>query len=157
MKYLGKKKRHWVVKYISYCVASTSRAPNLVMGESRWNRLPPPQNGCVRLEHKMAARTQSLRLLSTPGASYFITRITSHFRNYTILHVTRSCKHNYTHQNLSESSFVYSASCYICHLPRRRWVDKIRSLCGLVVRVPGYRTEMYCVCCEVRTEFIYVM
>jgi hypothetical protein len=27
----------------------------------------------------------------------------------------------------------------------------------LVVRVPGYRTEMYCVSCEVRTEFIYVM
>jgi hypothetical protein len=23
-----------------------------------------------------------------------------------------------------------------------------------VVRVPGYRTEMYCVSCEVRTEFI---
>jgi hypothetical protein len=30
-------------------------------------------------------------------------------------------------------------------------------LCGLVVRVPGYRTEMYCATCEVRTEFIYVM
>jgi hypothetical protein len=30
-------------------------------------------------------------------------------------------------------------------------------LCGLVVRVPGYGTEMYCVSCEVRTEFIYVM
>jgi hypothetical protein len=30
-------------------------------------------------------------------------------------------------------------------------------LCGLVVRVPGYKTEMYCVSCEVRTEFIYVM
>jgi hypothetical protein len=29
--------------------------------------------------------------------------------------------------------------------------------CGLVVRVPGYTTEMYCVSCEVRTEFIYVM
>jgi hypothetical protein len=29
--------------------------------------------------------------------------------------------------------------------------------CGLVVRVPGYRTEMYCIFCEVRTEFIYVM
>jgi hypothetical protein len=28
---------------------------------------------------------------------------------------------------------------------------------GLVVRVPGYKTEMYCVSCEVRTEFIYVM
>jgi hypothetical protein len=26
-----------------------------------------------------------------------------------------------------------------------------------VVRVPGHRTEMYCVSCEVRTEFIYVM
>jgi hypothetical protein len=25
-------------------------------------------------------------------------------------------------------------------------------LCGLVVRVPGYRTEMYCVSCELRTE-----
>jgi hypothetical protein len=30
-------------------------------------------------------------------------------------------------------------------------------LCGLVVRVPGYRTETYCDSCEVRTEFIYVM
>jgi hypothetical protein len=30
-------------------------------------------------------------------------------------------------------------------------------LCGLEVRVPGYRMEMYCVSCEVRTEFIYVM
>jgi hypothetical protein len=30
-------------------------------------------------------------------------------------------------------------------------------LCGLEVRVPGYRTEMYCASCEVRTEFIYVM
>jgi hypothetical protein len=27
-------------------------------------------------------------------------------------------------------------------------------LCGLVVTVSGYRTEMYCVFCEVRTEFI---
>jgi hypothetical protein len=30
-------------------------------------------------------------------------------------------------------------------------------LCGLVVRVPGYRSEMYCVSYEVRTEFKYVM
>jgi hypothetical protein len=30
-------------------------------------------------------------------------------------------------------------------------------LCGLVVRVPGCTMEMYCVSCEVRTEFIYVM
>jgi hypothetical protein len=31
------------------------------------------------------------------------------------------------------------------------------SLCGIVIRVPGCRTEMYCVSCEVRTEFMYVM
>jgi hypothetical protein len=30
-------------------------------------------------------------------------------------------------------------------------------LCGLVVTVPGYTTEMHCDSCEVRTEFIYVM
>jgi hypothetical protein len=30
-------------------------------------------------------------------------------------------------------------------------------LCGLVVRVPGRRTDVYCASCEVRTEFIYVM
>jgi hypothetical protein len=30
-------------------------------------------------------------------------------------------------------------------------------LYGLVVRVPGYGTEMYCAYCEVRIEFIYVM
>jgi hypothetical protein len=29
-------------------------------------------------------------------------------------------------------------------------------LCGLVVRVPGYTTEMYCDSCEVGTEFILV-
>jgi hypothetical protein len=32
-------------------------------------------------------------------------------------------------------------------------IEKDR-LYGLVVRVPGYRTEMYCVSCDVRTEFI---
>jgi hypothetical protein len=31
---------------------------------------------------------------------------------------------------------------------------KVDRLCGLVVRVSGYRTEMYCVSCDVRTEFI---
>jgi hypothetical protein len=30
-------------------------------------------------------------------------------------------------------------------------------LCGLLVRVTGYRTKMYCASCEVRTECIYVM
>jgi hypothetical protein len=36
----------------------------------------------------------------------------------------------------------------VCHPDR---------LFGLVVRVPGDTTEMYCVSCEIRTEFIYVM
>jgi hypothetical protein len=31
---------------------------------------------------------------------------------------------------------------------------KVDRLYGLVVRVPGHRTEMYCVSCEVRNEFI---
>jgi hypothetical protein len=34
--------------------------------------------------------------------------------------------------------------------------DFDHSLWGLVVRVPGYRTKMYCASCEVRTEFIYI-
>jgi hypothetical protein len=34
---------------------------------------------------------------------------------------------------------------------------EVDRLCGLVVRVPGYTTKMYCASCEVRTEFIYVM
>jgi hypothetical protein len=36
-------------------------------------------------------------------------------------------------------------------------LSKNNRLCGLVVRAPGCRTEMYCASCEVRTEFIYVM
>jgi hypothetical protein len=32
---------------------------------------------------------------------------------------------------------------------------KLDRLCGLVVRVPDYRTEMYCASCQVRNEFIY--
>jgi hypothetical protein len=45
----------------------------------------------------------------------------------------------------------FHVSEYFCHSCGR--------LCDLVVRVPGYRTEMYeyCISCEVRTEFIYVM
>jgi hypothetical protein len=34
------------------------------------------------------------------------------------------------------------------------YVEESDRLCGLVVRVPGYTTEMYCASCEVRTEFI---
>jgi hypothetical protein len=35
--------------------------------------------------------------------------------------------------------------------------NNVDRLYGLVVRVPGFRKEMYCVSCEVRTELIYVM
>jgi hypothetical protein len=34
---------------------------------------------------------------------------------------------------------------------------KVDRLCVLVVRVPGYWTEKYCVSCEVRTRFTYIM
>jgi hypothetical protein len=34
---------------------------------------------------------------------------------------------------------------------------RIDRLCGLVIRVSGYITEMHFASCEVRTEFIYVM
>jgi hypothetical protein len=35
------------------------------------------------------------------------------------------------------------------------YVKESDRLCGLVVRVPGYGTEMYCASCEVRTESSY--
>jgi hypothetical protein len=35
--------------------------------------------------------------------------------------------------------------------------EHLLRLCGLVVRVLGIRSEMYCASSEVRTEFIYVM
>jgi hypothetical protein len=38
-------------------------------------------------------------------------------------------------------------------LCRRKWIASV----GLVVRVPGYITEIYCDSCEVQTEFMYVM
>jgi hypothetical protein len=37
----------------------------------------------------------------------------------------------------------------------RRYTSVPDRLCGLVVRVPGYTTEMYYVSCEVRTEYIF--
>jgi hypothetical protein len=37
------------------------------------------------------------------------------------------------------------------------YVEESDRLCVLVVRVPGFTTEMYYVSCEVRTEFMYVM
>jgi hypothetical protein len=50
---------------------------------------------------------------------------------------------------------------YFCYQPHIKFFPKISlrlspCLCSLLVRVPGYRTELYCVSCEVRTEFIYV-
>jgi hypothetical protein len=44
------------------------------------------------------------------------------------------------------------------NFPIKPTLDQVAShnyrFCGLVVRIPGYRTEMYCASCEVRTEFI---
>jgi hypothetical protein len=53
--------------------------------------------------------------------------------------------------NVRNNEVLVSFKCINCGIV---WLD---SLCGLVVRVPGCRIEMYCVSCEVRTEFMYVM
>jgi hypothetical protein len=43
----------------------------------------------------------------------------------------------------------------LSNIIRRIYVTiTVDRLCGLVVRVPGYRTQMYCASCEVRIEFI---
>jgi hypothetical protein len=49
---------------------------------------------------------------------------------------------------------MYCVSCevrteFVCVMQK-----KVDHRCGLVGRVPGYRTQMHGVCCEVRTEFI---
>jgi hypothetical protein len=44
-----------------------------------------------------------------------------------------------------------------CHLKYKILSSNIDRPYGLVVRVPGYKTDMYCDSCEVRTDFIYVM
>jgi hypothetical protein len=53
--------------------------------------------------------------------------------------------------------FGHSCSAPLSPYPHHSNISSGDRLCGLVVRVPGYTTEMYCVSCEVRTEFIYVM
>jgi hypothetical protein len=50
----------------------------------------------------------------------------------------------------------YSLNCRVWRCFMEIFVSSDR-LCDLVVRVPGYWTEMYCVSCEVRNEFMYVM
>jgi hypothetical protein len=60
---------------------------------------------------------------------------------------------------LDEIYFIY----FRCRLQTEYNLNSIQTniggdlICGLVVRVLGYRSEMYCVSCEVRTEFIYAM
>jgi hypothetical protein len=59
-------------------------------------------------------------------------------------HIARKDMHNFIDYEYPAVLFIYMESVILRD--------------GLVVRVPGYRTEMYCVSCEVRTEFIvYVM
>jgi hypothetical protein len=71
----------------------------------------------------------------------------------------RVLSHRVTKLSAGEVKHFTASSLSVTNLP-----DKIVQvtcsydrLCGLVVRVPGYTTEMYCASCEVRTEFIYVM
>jgi hypothetical protein len=59
--------------------------------------------------------------------------------------------------NIPEDSTFHSHRCDNIRSNNVRVMSICDRLCGLVVRVPGFITEMYCVFCEVRTEFIYVM
>jgi hypothetical protein len=60
-----------------------------------------------------------------------------------------------------QSPFAYKALCLVKYRNKFTFtflcITALDRLCGLVVRVLGCRTEMYCVSCKVRTEFIYVM
>jgi hypothetical protein len=62
------------------------------------------------------------------------------------------CRHG--HVNKLTASLIV---CHDSHKMLQEVSTNLEKVCGLVVRVPGYTTEMYCVSCEVRTEFIYVM
>jgi hypothetical protein len=59
-----------------------------------------------------------------------------------------------------QSSWLQEMYCDSCEV-RTEFIyvmwKKVDRLCGLVVRVSGYRTEMYCISCKVQTEFIYDM
>jgi hypothetical protein len=59
------------------------------------------------------------------------------------------------------SAFLYPNDIreHFCHHSQQQkgYNYVIQCLCGLVVRVLDYTTEMYCVSCDVRTEFMYVM
>jgi hypothetical protein len=70
-------------------------------------------------------------------------------------------KNKYFRQG-SESEFLAAERrCIVSCEVRTEFIyvmyKKVDRLCGLVVSVPGYTTEMYCASCKVRTEFIYVM
>jgi hypothetical protein len=60
-----------------------------------------------------------------------------------------------------QSSWLHNGD-VLCFLWGTNWIyicyaEESRPPLCLVVRVPGYTTEIYCASCEVRTEFIYVM
>jgi hypothetical protein len=63
----------------------------------------------------------------------------------------------FTSRSVSATVAVQNCFTALSERCRANPVSIYSGVCGLVVRVPAYRTEMYRVCCEVRTEFIYVM
>jgi hypothetical protein len=77
--------------------------------------------------------------------------------------VNISLKHSSYENSLDVGAASFMAfGCYLIgtlisnKFDKHRHFAKFSLLCGLVVRVPGYRAEKYRVSCEVRTEFIYV-
>jgi hypothetical protein len=89
----------------------------------------------------------------------------SYGRKYVIYCVAKLSEENCLVNMRGGAGLEGTASNYINIFIAKIIFNKVKRLhtniyfckCGLVVRVLGYRTEMYCTSCEVRTGFTYVM
>jgi hypothetical protein len=104
---------------------------------------------CGRIEHRLHTSpseeliwTLCVSPLSQPHCSQ---EASFHFRGNTLRHTT------WSRVLLDKLTKSFSVVYYIIVSVN------LNRLFGLVVRVPGYKTEMYCASCEVQTEFMYVM
>jgi hypothetical protein len=110
-----------------------------------WNSWSAYSSGDIFI----TANTQTYQLASTD------VHINPHVLHWKTLHINTET----TLHTASVRCVYYALLCIIPderinYFPVFTTIDD--RLCGLMVRVPGYTTEMYCDSCEVGTEFIYV-
>jgi hypothetical protein len=98
---------------------------------------------------KRSSCTEHIQMTSSRAAQYFDTNTPNGCHNFHL----RMQQSSFVHPNFVFLKFWNFCEILICIPDSAMW----NRLCGLVVRVPGYTTEMYCASCEVRTEFINVM